>query len=317
MKSVDTACGCRLWIPPVDDVHESTPNRGLPMKKRVRIAVLLTIITVAASSYYFYNSSRSHQDAPTLTLYGNVDIRDVPLAFQATGQITNMLFEEGDDVRKGDTVAELDKRAFEGETNLYQAEFDRSVIALANVEKSYARQARLVKSNTIPQSQYDDARSARDSARASVRAASARVNLSKIKLDYATLTAPNDGTILTRVREVGSVVPPGATIYTLALHDPVWIRAYVNEPNLGHIFPGQNATITTDSGDSYRGQIGFISPQAEFTPKSVETTQLRTDLVYRLRIIVDNPNRGLRQGMPVTVTIRKRSADTHEADTFE
>ena len=95
----------------------------------------------------------------------------------------------------------------------------------------------------------------------------------------------------------------GQPVYTLAVDNPVWVRTYVAEPDLGRIYPGQQATVSTDTGDSYQGQIGFISPQAEFTPKNVETTQLRTDLVYRLRVIVDNPDQGLRQGMPVSIVI--------------
>jgi HlyD family secretion protein len=82
------------------------------------------------------------------------------------------------------------------------------------------------------------------------------------------------------------------------------VRAYVDEPDLGRVHPGMIATVATDTGNAktYRGRVGFISPVAEFTPKSVETPELRTDLVYRLRVIVDEPDDGLRQGMPVTVT---------------
>ena len=78
----------------------------------------------------------------------------------------------------------------------------------------------------------------------------------------------------------------------------------MSEPDLGRIQPGMMAEVRTDSGGVYKGQVGFISPVAEFTPKTVETRELRTALVYRLRIIVDNPNGGLRQGMPVTVTLK-------------
>jgi HlyD family secretion protein len=88
------------------------------------------------------------------------------------------------------------------------------------------------------------------------------------------------------------------------LRDPIYIRAYVDEPHLGRLAPGAHVTVTTDSSDKvYDGTIGFISPRAEFTPRSVETTELRTDLVYRLRIIIDQADEGLRQGMPVTVHV--------------
>ena len=99
---------------------------------------------------------------------------------------------------------------------------------------------------------------------------------------------------------------PGSVIYTLSLQKPVWVRAYVSEPNLGRIKPGMEAFITTDTHTDkpFIGHIGFISPQAEFTPKTVETPELRTDLVYQLRIIIEDPKGQLRQGMPVTVKIK-------------
>ncbi len=119
------------------------------------------------------------------------------------------------------------------------------------------------------------------------------------------IAAPADGTILTRIREPGAIVGAGASVYTLALDRPVWVRAYVAEPDLGRVHPGQRALVYTDSRPDapYPGQIGFVSPTAEFTPKSVQTTELRTDLVYRLRVVVGEPDDGLRQGMPVTVRI--------------
>ena len=123
------------------------------------------------------------------------------------------------------------------------------------------------------------------------------------RLADSELIAPGAGEILTRARERGAIVSPGETVFTLTLSSPVWVRTYVNETDLGHVQPDMPAFVTTDSapGKIYNGHVGFISPTAEFTPKSVETRELRTDLVYRLRIVVDNPDGGLRQGMPVTV----------------
>jgi HlyD family secretion protein len=91
----------------------------------------------------------------------------------------------------------------------------------------------------------------------------------------------------------------------LTLATPVWVRTYVNERDLGLVEPNTEVHVVTDTspGKPYKSKIGFISPTAEFTPKSVETRELRTDLVYRMRVVVDNPDGGLRQGMPVTVLI--------------
>lgn len=118
------------------------------------------------------------------------------------------------------------------------------------------------------------------------------------------LVAPNDATVIARVREPGSMVASNTPVYSLSLRDPVYVRVYVSEPDLGRIAPGAKVLVYTDSSTkAYHGQIGFISPRAEFTPKTVETTDLRTDLVYRLRVVVTDADLALRQGMPVTVDV--------------
>ncbi|AHG21674.1 membrane protein [Chania multitudinisentens RB-25] len=125
----------------------------------------------------------------------------------------------------------------------------------------------------------------------------------RLNLQDTTLLSPSTGTVLTRAVEPGTMLGAGSTVFTLSLTQPVWVRAYVNEANLGKAAPGTELSIYTDSrpGKPYHGKIGFVSPTAEFTPKSVETTDLRTDLVYRLRVIVTDADDALRQGMPVTL----------------
>ena len=142
-----------------------------------------------------------------------------------------------------------------------------------------------------------------EAARAQLRAEEVSVSQAERRLADSELFAPGAGEILTRARERGAIVSPGETVFTLTLSSPVWVRTYVNETDLGRVQPDMPAYVRNDStpGKFYRGHVGFISPTAEFTPKSVETRELRTDLVYRLRILVDNPDGGLRQGMPVTV----------------
>ncbi len=140
-------------------------------------------------------------------------------------------------------------------------------------------------------------------AEANVTAARVRLDRAKTRLSDTMLIAPEAGVVLTRAREPGAVVAAGQTVFTVALTDPVWVRAYVSEPNLGRIRPGMAAKVFSDSRPDrpYPAQVGFISPQAEFTPKNVETTEQRTDLVYRLRLVVQDPEGELRQGMPVTI----------------
>jgi len=142
-----------------------------------------------------------------------------------------------------------------------------------------------------------------EAAEAALAVERARLEQAHTRLEDTKLYAPADGVILSRAREPGTILAAGMPVYTLSLHEPVWIRAYIDEPDLGRIHPGKRAWISTDGSDKrYRGQVGFISPRAEFTPKTVETEALRTSLVYRLRIVVEGADKALRQGMPVTVT---------------
>jgi HlyD family secretion protein len=141
-------------------------------------------------------------------------------------------------------------------------------------------------------------------AEAELRAAQAARQGAGTDLGDTKLTASVDGTVVTRAREPGAIVQPGETVLTLAIDRPLRVRAYVAEPDLARIAPGMKVQVSADGNPKlYAGTIGHIAPRAEFTPKTVETENLRTDLVYQVRIIVSDPDDALRQGQPVTVRI--------------
>ena len=202
---------------------------------------------------------------------------------------------------------------------------------LENAELAFERQNQLRPSGAASQANLDQATAARDMARARVESAraalrlleegtrpediaAARANLDAAEASLAAartgladteLRAPSAGVILSRVEEPGAIVASGDVVYVLSLEAPVFVRAYAGEPDLGRIRPGMVVEVTNDTEPArvHRGTVGFVSPVAEFTPKSVETPALRTDLVYRLRIVLDAPDGSLRQGMPVTVRV--------------
>lgn len=210
-------------------------------------------------------------------------------------------------------------------------------VTLNNLQTELTRRQALVNEGAVSRQSFDDIKAKRDEAlarlesvreelalmeegfrkedisraQAQVESRKAQLQIAKTRLDDTRLFAPSSGTILIRVLEPGSIVRVGQTVMTLSRSDPAWVRAYVAEPDLGKIHPGMKAKIYTDSrpDQPYMGHIGFISPEAEFTPKNVETPELRTRLVYRFRVIVDNPDQGLRKGMPVTVKLLPQSAD--------
>jgi len=214
-------------------------------------------------------------------------------------------------------------------------------VTFTNAETLFARQQELLKSKAVATQERDDAETRYHEAKARLNSAREQLNLLKagfrseeiaqakaeliraeatlasaeLRVADTVLKAPADGVVLTRAQEPGAMVQPGATILTVCLERPVWVRAYINEPELGNIHPGSNVEVFTDTNPSkpYHGQVGYISPRAEFTPKNVETTELRTSLVYRLRIVVADPDPSLRQGMPVTIKVQQSSSSSTSA----
>lgn len=136
--------------------------------------------------------------------------------------------------------------------------------------------------------------------RAQARSARQALELSKIKLSYTTLTAPITGVVLVRHAELGEVLAAGTPVVSIADLDHLWMRGYLSETDLGRVKLGQAVTVRTDTypGKAYRGRVSFISSQAEFTPKSVETHKERVTLVYRIKIDLDNAGHELKPGMP-------------------
>jgi len=334
------------------------------VKKIIRFVIVLFI--VVGSAIWGYHKYRG-ENKTTLTLYGNVDIREVTLGFRVPGKLSKLLYDEGDKVNAGDVMAKLDDEPYRNQLASAQAQVDslrarlklretgnrpeeiaqaRSLVrereaTASNAERLFKRAGELLADKGVSTQERDNAeanhkeaqarlKSARDNlalleagfrtedvsqAKADLAQTEAALATANLQLSDTVLTAPSDGVILTRAQEAGAILQSGSSVFTLSLVNPVWVRAYIHEPDLGHIHPGMKVEIRTDShaGKSYRGQIGYISPRAEFTPKTVETAELRTALVYRLRIVVENPDEGLRQGMPVTAIIDESALSTSDS----
>lgn len=328
------------------------------MNRKILIPVIL-LAGAAAAGWWYDVASRLGwtQHGPTSVLYGNIDIRQVSLGFRVSGRIDKLAVDEGDPVKAGDIIGNLDATPFQQAVDAAEADLaalnanleklkagarkteiaqaravhDEQVAELQNADLAYERARQLRPNGTISQANLDQASaeraaaaaratSAREAlalleegsrvediaaATAQVQAATARLASARTSLSDTQLLAPSDGIVLSRVREPGAMIAPSDTAYVISLTKPVWVRAYVAEPDLGRVHPGMKVEIVSDTAPDrpYEATVGFISPVAEFTPKSVETPELRTDLVYRLRIVVTKPGLDLRQGMPVTVRL--------------
>jgi HlyD family secretion protein len=268
--------------------------------KRIIIFVAVVVAVIGVFLLYFHIENNGIKDH--IFLYGNVDVRQVEIGFRVSGQVDALKYEEGDLVPVGALMATLDKKPYTDQVRQAEATVESIKASLANAELLVKRRSQLVGFGGVSKEDFETATSNRDVLIAQLEEAQAALAIAKTNLEFTEVYGPTEGTILARIREPGTVVLPSEPVYTLSVTSPVWIRAYVTEPQLGLVFPGMKADIFTDTpgGAVYHGQVGFISPVSEFTPKTVETTQLRTDLVYRIRIYADNPDKGLRQGMPVT-----------------
>jgi len=324
--------------------------------KRAVTLILLAVVIAGAAVYWW---ARHFAGTPPneLQLYGNLDLRQVNLAFNGNERIETVLVWEGDRVEKGQVVGALEMKRLEATAAQAKArvEAQRHVVerlengsrpeeidqARANVNAAKADRTnsrlnyeRLKKSaggGATSRQDMDAAKAAFEVAEAKLRVnqkaldlavigprqediAEARATLlsneagfavSKQDLAYATLVSPTNGVVQNRILEPGEMASPQRAVLTIAITDPKWVRVYAEEPDLGKIRMGMAATVTTDSfpGKKYDGWVGFISPVASFTPKTVETTELRTSLVYEVRIFVKDPADELRLGMPATVRI--------------
>ena len=347
--------------------------------KKVFIIIVIALVGLAG----YYACSQGYTKAQELVLSGNVDIRSVNVSFRVSGRLAKLTAEEGNHVKKGELLGELDAQPYEiavrqAEQNIRTAqagveqarcseqsamaalqllesgyreeeiakaaaELAAQEVLLLNAEKEYNRMKGLIQASAISEQTLDaaereylsrrqlveasravlsqlqagyrkeeieKARAQLATASAGVKEAEARLGLAETQLEQAQLNledtrlvSPDDGILMTRALEPGAMVASGATVFTLSLRKPIRVRAWVDAVYLGKVHLGQKVRVTDDSGQQYEGTISFISPQAEFTPKTVETADIRTTLVYRIQVTIPDGAENLNAGAPVFVFI--------------
>ena len=283
------------------------------MKKKL----LLLIILIGIAGIIYVQVSKKKTDPNILMLFGNIEIRQVDLSFRVEGKIAKMIVEEGDSVKKGQLIGYLEDTNYRSAYEKNLQDIKALKATSQNAQSQYNRNIPLCADGTTSKLECDNLKSMKDSSKATLDASIAASKGARKNLKDTRLYAPEDGIIMTRIQEPGAVVEPSNPIYTMAKTKPVWVRAYIPEKSLANVKYGMKAKVLTDTINpktrqprEYTGWVGYISPVAEFTPKTVQTEDLRTDLVYRVRIYIYNIDEFLRQGMPVTVKLNLRSNNT-------
>lgn len=270
--------------------------------KKNFIIIAGIIAIVGASAYKFLYHGKDG-----IILNGNVEIHDVNLAFRVTGRVDNIKVDEGALVKKGELLASLDKDIFKAKLDYAKAQLKAETINFQNAEKDYKRNIGLLKKKSVSEKVYDTSKTAYEVAKSKVDAAQATYDYTNIDYKDADLFSPVDGIVLTRNIESGEMIASGTVVFSIMPLDQTRIKTFANESvlsriNLGDIVYVNNETMPEKK---FKGHIGFISSEAEFTPKNIETSELRTSLMYRIRVILDEPAPELKQGMPVTVSYGK------------
>jgi HlyD family secretion protein len=350
-----------------DQAALGTTDAGAPASRwGVRRRLMMVAVLVAAAggggaAWWFAHRS----GAPAaLVLHGNVDLRQVALAFNNSERIATVLVQEGDRVHKGQVLARLDTSRLEPQVAQQAAQVvaQRAAVdrlrhgsrpeeiaqAKANLEsakadalnarRQFERKKALLRKSIASQQDADATEAAAgvsdarvevnqkaldlavagprqediDQAEAQLRANEAQLAYLRQQLADADLRAPLDGIVRSRLMEPGEMASPPRPVFSLAIIDPKWVRTYASEADLGKARTGMRASVTVDSfpGRQFEGWIGFVSPVAEFTPKAVETEELRTSLLYEVRVFVNDPRNDLPLGMPATVRLPLNASAT-------
>ena len=317
---------------------------------------ILVALFIIGGGMALYERHEAKLAAQTLTLNGNVDLREVSLAFKNSDRIAEILAEEGDTVKKDQVLACLDSDALQYKVKIAEAQVaaQQAVVdklhngtrrqeldqAAAKAQETAANRDFLQREYERKQAAYDvsqgrsisDVKSKLDAASARADEAQANYELAlagprkediasgEAKLESLTqelkelqytlgqyeLKAPQDGVVRSRLLEVGDMASPQKPVFRISLNTKKWVRVYVKESDLGKLHEGSKASVYIDSFPNHaiQGQVGYISGTAEFTPKNVETKDLRPALLYEVRVYVEDPDNLLRMGMPATVKIK-------------
>lgn len=330
--------------------------------KRIIAAAVASAMVIAMVFVWWTRNGNGTAD---LVAYGNIDLRQVELPFNASERVAEVLVDEGAPVTRGQVLARLDTSRLAPRVDQAKAQVQAQAQVLERLRRGNRPEevAQAAANQRFAQAENDQAQlhyrrieslftqpagsvvseQDRDQARAHAQAAQARLDVAQKSLDLmiagarqediaeaaarlqaaqanlallsqqlqdADLVAPVDAVVRTRLIEAGEIASPQKPAFSLAIVDPKWVRAYVEGSALGLVHPDMKAAITVDSfpGRSFDGWVGFISPTAEFTPKAVQTAELRSSLVYEVRVFVRDPDDDLRLGMPATVRFLPQSA---------
>jgi HlyD family secretion protein len=271
-------------------------------KKFFIVGTIIAFISAAVAIYGLINNKNGRG---VLELSGNVEVTEVNVGFKVPGRVRILFSDEGRMVIAGARLAELDSEEYASLVNQSSASVRNAEARLEKARNDYERYSKLYHDEVVSPQQMDSAKSAFDEATSQLQLYYAALKTAKVKLGDSVVYAPLNGVVLRKNVEQGETVFAGTPVFTIGDLENPWIKVYVKENKLGFVKLGQKAEITVDTypGKKYNGTVTYISSEAEFTPKNVQTREERVKLVFGVKVSVKNLSNELKPGMPADVRI--------------
>ncbi len=286
-----------------------------------KFGIILILIAILGIVLYFLLKTNGDKNKNQLFASGTIEITEVEIGSRLSGRIEKLWVDEGDSVAKDQVLIELEAKELQAQLKQTQAAYQVSLAQLsqaksnlANLKDNLNRISELYQAGGATQQQLDDLKTkyqvAEDQLNLSqhlVEQNKANIDLIKTQIDNSIIKSPIDGLVLSKNTERGEVVLPGTSLLTVGDLSRPWVKIYIKETELGRVKLGQKAEVKVDTypDKAFEGKVTYISSQAEFTPKNIQTKEERVKLVFGIKVSLENPLQILKPGMPADVTLSK------------
>ncbi len=286
-----------------------------------KFRILFLIIIVVGLVLYFLLKTKGEKNKNQISASGTIEITEVEVSSKLSGRIEKLMIDEGDSVIKGQVLIELEDKELQAQLKqveaVYQvslAQLSQSKTNLENIKSNLERIKELFKAGSSTQQQLDDMETKYQVAKEQLNLVThqieqnkATIDLVKTQMENSIIKSPINGLVLSKNTEMGEVVLPGNSLLTLGDLSKPWVKIYIKETDLGKVKLGQKAEVRIDTYPDkvFEGKVTYISNQAEFTPKNIQTKEERVKLVFGIKVSLDNPLQILKPGMPADVSLLK------------
>jgi HlyD family secretion protein len=273
------------------------------LKKRIIIiAFIVLFVSVGLFVYFGQKNNRTGE----LFYSGTIEATQAKLSFQVPGRVNLVNFKEGQSVKKGELIAELDRAELQARYAQASALVKSASDTLVNARKNYQRFEELFKKGVVSEKERDNLKLNYEIAQSKLVEAQSLLKQASVYLDYTRMKSPMDGVITSRNIEPGETVTAGREVITVSNLSNVELKIFIEETQIGKVRPNQQVDVNVDTfpGKVYQGVVSFVSPEGEFTPKIIQTKKERVKLVYLVKVTIENPNFELKTGMPADALLK-------------